>query len=200
MQKDVCNFLSNKSVEILFESESFWIGKCREKKIYSECVLLSKRWYTLVVQMKQQARSVVVVRLLAPLQQFAVSNSLCPIFSSQMFLQRILTAGTQRTTIVGVLLYKVKKRGCFCRKNITCTRHWQWALATLALPRRQQIHPHTGNMTVFAHLHKFNDQKHIFCKIVHQTDRRAQVVRLLMYLTPLFSIGDKQGEHFLESG
>ena len=116
-RRNVCNFLSNKSVEILFEFESFWIGKCREKKIYSECVLLSKRWYTLVVQMKQQARLVVVVRSLAPLQQFAVSNSLRPIFSSQIYLQRILTGGTQRTTIVWVLLYKVKKWGCFAEKT-----------------------------------------------------------------------------------
>ena len=89
-RRNVCNFLSNKSVEILFESESFWIGKCREKKIYSECVLLSKRWYTLVVQMKQQARSVEVVRLLAPLQQFVVSNSLRPFF----FQPNVFTANT----------------------------------------------------------------------------------------------------------
>ena len=52
----------------------------------------------------------------------------------------------------------------------------------IGVPCRQRIHLRTENVTVFTRPHKLDDQKHVFYKFMHQTDRRTQVLRLLVYL------------------
>lgn len=55
----------------------------------------------------------------------------------------------------------------------------------VGMPRVHGIQPNTVESTIYEREDKLDDQKHIFWKFMHQTDRRAQVPRLQVYL-PLF--------------